>query len=68
MNVTELEEAVREVMGKDPIEMCINYYKGLIQISANRIAEEEKQIRKLQKRIDELATPTKENLSQEEKS
>ena len=62
MNVTELEEAVREVMGKDPIEMCINYYKGLIQISANRIAEEEKRIRKLQKRIDELATPTKENL------
>lgn len=55
MNASEIEAAVKEVMGKDPIEMCINYYKGLIQISADIIAEEQKQIRKLEKRIEELA-------------
>ena len=57
MNSQELQKAIKEVMGKDPIEMCINYYKGLIQESADRIAEEQKAIRKLQERIDELATP-----------
>jgi hypothetical protein len=59
MNQAQLEEAVKEVMGKDPIEMCINYYKSLIQISADRIAEEQKQIGKLEKRIAELAQPQK---------
>ena len=54
MNASELERAVKEIIGKDPIETCINYYKGLIQISADRIAEEQKTIHKLQKRIREL--------------
>lgn len=55
MNATEIEKAVKEVMGKDPIEMVVNYYKGLIQLSADKIADEKKTINKLQKRIDELA-------------
>lgn len=59
MNAQEIQEAVKEILGKDPIEMCVNYYRGLIQISADRIAEEQKQIKKLQRRIDELKRPTK---------
>lgn len=54
MTTNEIQEAVKQVMGQDPIEMCINYYKGLIQISADRIAEEQKTIHKLQERIVEL--------------
>lgn len=54
MTTQEIEEAVKKVMGEDPIEMCIRYYKGLIQLSADRIAEEQKTIHKLQKRIEEL--------------
>lgn len=54
MTEQEINKAVKEVMGKDPIEMIIKYYEGLIQISLKRIADEEKTIRKLQKRIEEL--------------
>ena len=63
MTTQELQEVVKEIMGKDPIEMVINYYKGLIQISVDRIAEEQNQIIKFQEHIDELAPnqPTKAN-------
>lgn len=54
MNLAQIEQAVKEVMGKDPKEICISYYKGLIQISLERIAEEKKTINKLNKCIDEL--------------
>jgi len=54
MNSQELQEAVKKAMGQDPIEMCIRYYEGLIQISVDRIAEEQKQIHDLKKRIKEL--------------
>lgn len=54
MNAQDIQEAVKKVMGEDPIEMCIRYYEGLIQLSADRIAEEQKAIHKLQKRIKEL--------------
>lgn len=60
MKQAELEAAVKEVMGKDPIEMCVRYYEGLIQISADRIAEEQKTIHKLQKIISELTKGIKE--------
>jgi len=54
MTTQEIQDVVREVMGKDPIEMVINYYEGLIQLSADYIAEEQARIRGLQERIDEL--------------
>ena len=54
MTTQEIQDVVREVMGKDPIEMVINYYEGLIQLSADYIAEEQARIRSLQERIDEL--------------
>lgn len=50
----DIEEAVKKIMGEVPIDMCIRYYEGLIQLSADRIAEEQKAIRKLQRRIKEL--------------
>ena len=54
MTTQEIQDVVREAMGKDPIEMVINYYEGLIQLSADYIAEEQARIRSLQERIDEL--------------
>ena len=54
MTTQEIQDVVREVMGKDPIEMVINYYEGLIQLSADYIAEEQARIRSLQERVDEL--------------
>ena len=54
MTTQEIQDVVREVMGKDPIEMVIRYYEGLIQLSADHIAEEQARIRSLQERIDEL--------------
>lgn len=54
MNAQDIQEAVKKVMGEDPIKMCIRYYEGLIQLSADRIAEEQKAIHKLQERIKEL--------------
>ena len=54
MNAQDIQEAVNKVLGEDPIEMCIRYYEGLIQISIDRIAEEQKAIHKLQKKIEEL--------------
>ena len=54
MTTQEIQDVVREAMGKDPIEMAINYYEGLIQLSADYIAEEQARIRSLQERIDEL--------------
>tara|TARA_R110000782_G_scaffold170864_1_gene262596 strand:+ start:526 stop:723 length:198 start_codon:yes stop_codon:yes gene_type:complete len=56
MNAQEIQEAVKEVMGKDPIEMVVKYYEGLIQHNQDIIADCEKDIKKLQKRIVELAT------------
>lgn len=54
MNAQDTQEAIKKVMGEDPIEMCIRYYEGLIRLSADRIAEEQKAIHKLQKKIEEL--------------
>jgi hypothetical protein len=54
MNASEIQEAVKKVLGEDPIEVCVNYYKGLIQLSADRIAEENKNIHKLEERIKDL--------------
>ena len=54
MTTQEIQDVVREVMGKDPVEMVIRYYEGLIQLSADYIAEEQARIRSLQERIDEL--------------
>lgn len=61
MTVGEIEEVVKEVMGADPIEMVIKYHEGLIRLSRERIAEEERTIRMLQRRIKEL-TPTPKNI------
>jgi len=54
MTTKEIQDVVREAMGKDPVEMAIRYYEGLIQLSADHIAEEQTRIRSLQERIDEL--------------
>lgn len=54
MTTQEIQDFIREVMGKDPTEMLIRYYEGLIQTSADHIAEEQARIRSLQERIDEL--------------
>ena len=54
MTTQEIQDAVQEVMGKDPTEMVIRYYEGLIQLSADHIAEEQAHIRSLQERIKEL--------------
>lgn len=40
MKASEIQEAVKKVMGEDPVEMVVRYYEGLIQISADRVAEE----------------------------
>lgn len=58
MNLQEIQEAVKEVMGKDPHEVVANYYRGLIQHSADIIAQEQKNIRKLKREIDRLTPPT----------
>lgn len=60
MTLQELQEAVKKAMGQDPIEMTINYYKGLIQFHADRIAENQHDIKKLQERIAELSEPKEE--------
>lgn len=59
MNVHDIQEAIKKVMGEDPIEMCIKYYEGLIKLGTDRIAEEQKEIHKLQKKIEELKSRDK---------
>ena len=57
MKASEIQEAVKKVMGEDPVEMVVRYYEGLIQISADRVAEELKTIEHLKqeiKRLEEL--------------
>lgn len=65
MTTAEIQEVVKKAMGEDPIEMVIKYYRGLIQLSADVIAEEQKNIHKLEERIGELA-PTHKSKDVEE--
>jgi len=58
MNATEIQEAVKKVIGETPIEMAVNYYKGLIQLSVERIAQEQAEIHKLEELTAELTAPT----------
>lgn len=54
MKASEIQEAVKKVMGEDPVEMVVRYYEGLIQISADRVAEELKTIEHLKQEIKRL--------------
>ena len=53
-NLQDIQKAIKEVMGKDPIEMAINYYKSLIQHDYDVIADCEKHIRELEEDIKRL--------------
>ena len=54
MNQIEFNKTIDEVMGKDPIEMCIKYYEGLVQLNVDEIAQRKKDINKLNRSINRL--------------
>lgn len=54
MNLQDIEQAVKKVMGENPDDMVVRYYESLIELNRETIADCEKKISELEHRIKEV--------------